>query len=155
MKPMDRQKRVREKLHRRFLDDVACAVRMSSEWRVKLFAAAPPPVCFYYDDQESFEVRPNSLPGLGPRLPRFGLTYRVAVVSGLSKAWAVAEIWAAEFPHIRKDVEIFGMRERTDSPIWRYGSRWDGPGLDGRCVHEDGLALPEYLLIDVSSESES
>jgi len=54
---MRRRKRLRKKLHHRFLDFVVGDISMAPDWRTKLLAAGL---------DESFEIPPSGLPGLDP-----------------------------------------------------------------------------------------
>jgi hypothetical protein len=132
---MKRRKRLRKKLHRRFLDSVADAISMASEWRAKLFAAVPamqfvaqkPAAdtllegCIRQTEAESFEVHASSLPGLPRLIRRLALQYRVTVQCRFTETWASMEVWAAEFPEIKKEAMIYRLRHRADSPVWQRG----------------------------------
>ncbi|MFO0950818.1 MAG: hypothetical protein U0835_06615 [Isosphaeraceae bacterium] len=100
---MHRRRRVRKKLHRRFLKTVcAFVVTFDDALRQRLLGSAP---------GEEFVLDATCSAGLGRLTRRWGLRYRAALARKHGTGTATVAYWAEEFPAVRDHAVIFDLAD--------------------------------------------
>lgn len=98
---MRRRKRLRKKLHRKFLTTVcAYVVTFDDDLRRRLLASEP---------GTPLRIGSGCSRGIGRLMRRWGLSYWVAVARKLSPVDAVVIFWAEEFLVVQDEAFIFSL----------------------------------------------